>query len=113
MIKLIVFDFDGVIADCKEIHYQALNKALEQIDPKYIITPEEHVKTFDGLSTKKKLSLLGKIKEFPQDKLNEVSDLKQKYTMAVMAEKLIHDGRLELVLQTLKSEGYQVYMASN
>lgn len=113
MIKLICFDFDGVIADCKEIHYEALNKALESLDTKYVISRDEHVKTFDGLSTKKKLGLLGKLKGLPQDKVNEISELKQKYTMEVMDKQLSHDGRLELILNTLKSEGYQIYMASN
>ena len=38
MIKLIIFDLDGVLVDAKEIHYQALNKALSNIDKKYVIT---------------------------------------------------------------------------
>ena len=37
MIKLIIFDLDGVLVDAKEIHYQALNKALSNIDKKYVI----------------------------------------------------------------------------
>ena len=32
MIKLIIFDLDGVLVDAKEIHYQALNTALSNID---------------------------------------------------------------------------------
>ena len=28
MIKLIIFDLDGVLVDAREIHYEALNKAL-------------------------------------------------------------------------------------
>ena len=48
MIKLIVSDFDGVIADCKEIHYKSLNLALESVDPKYIISREDHLKTFEA-----------------------------------------------------------------
>ena len=38
MIKLIIFDLDGVLVDAKEIHYQALNKALSNINDKYIIS---------------------------------------------------------------------------
>ena len=37
MIKLIIFDLDGVLVDAKEIHYQALNKALSNIDKKYVV----------------------------------------------------------------------------
>ena len=32
MIKLIIFDLDGVLVDARELHYTALNKALESID---------------------------------------------------------------------------------
>ena len=58
MIKLIIFDLDGVLVDARELHYNALNKALEAIDKKYVIDREEHLSTYDGLSTKKKLNLL-------------------------------------------------------
>jgi len=29
--KLLIFDFDGVLADCKNMHYEALNKSIETI----------------------------------------------------------------------------------
>ena len=34
MIKLIIFDMDGVLVEAKNIHYEALNKAWEEIDEK-------------------------------------------------------------------------------
>ena len=55
MIKLIIFDLDGVLVDARELHYTALNKALESIDKNYVISREEHLSTYDGLSTTKKL----------------------------------------------------------
>ena len=55
MIKTIIFDLDGVLVDTKKIHYDALNSALSQTDSKYKISFAEHVKTFDGLPTKKKI----------------------------------------------------------
>ena len=58
MIKLIIFDLDGVLVDARELHYNALNKALESIDKKFIIPRDEHLSTYDGLSTTKKLNLL-------------------------------------------------------
>ena len=33
-IKLIIFDLDGVLVDARELHYNALNTALESIDKK-------------------------------------------------------------------------------
>lgn len=113
MIKLIVFDFDGVIADCKELHYQSLNKALEQVDPKFTITREEHISVFDGLSTKKKLALLSKLKGFPENRTEEVYDNKQIFTQVMLQSHLHQDDRLINILSQLKSEGYMIYMASN
>ena len=58
MIKLIIFDLDGVLVDARELHYDALNRALGSIDEKYVISREEHLSTYDGLSTTKKLNML-------------------------------------------------------
>ena len=33
MIKLIIFDLDGVLVDARELHYEALNRALDSIEP--------------------------------------------------------------------------------
>ena len=52
MIKLIIFDLDGVLVNARELHYNALNRALDRIDKKYVIEREEHLSTYDGLSTK-------------------------------------------------------------
>ena len=53
--KLVIFDLDGVIIDSRELHYKALNDALSQISRDYVISREEHLSTFDGLPTTKKL----------------------------------------------------------
>ena len=58
MIKAILFDMDGVLVDAKDWHYHVLNKALEKYG--HFISIEDHVKTFDGLSTAKKLEILSK-----------------------------------------------------
>jgi HAD superfamily hydrolase (TIGR01509 family) len=113
MIKLIVFDFDGVIADCKELHYQSLNKALEEVDSKFTITREEHIYTFDGLSTKKKLLLLSQLKGLPSELISQISNQKQFYTMQMLEEQLHRDERLIEILTQLKKDGYLLYMASN
>ena len=38
MIKLVIFDLDGVLVDARELHYEALNLALSSVDEKYIIS---------------------------------------------------------------------------
>ena len=57
-IKLIVFDLDGVLVDTKNIHFNALNSALKKSKINYQISYEEHLKIFDGLTTKEKLQIL-------------------------------------------------------
>ena len=63
MIKTIIFDLDGVLVDTKKIHFDALNLALLKIKKTNIISFSDHVKTFDGLPTKKKLEILIKKKK--------------------------------------------------
>ena len=58
MIKLVVFDLDGVLVDARDLHYDAMNLALADIAPECVISREEHLSTYDGLPTKKKLGLL-------------------------------------------------------
>ncbi|GIR19877.1 hypothetical protein CM15mP35_01380 [bacterium] len=36
MIKLVIFDLDGVLYESKEFHFDALNSALEEIDKNYL-----------------------------------------------------------------------------
>ena len=64
MLKLIVFDLDGVLVETKQIHYDAFNKALCDVDPKYKISYDEHLSKYDGLSTHKKLELLSREKDY-------------------------------------------------
>jgi len=113
MIKLIVSDFDGVLMDLKEIHFEALNRALEPIGKEFIISTEEHVKLFDGLSTKRKLKLLSELKGFPLDKFEQVNELKQQFTVDLLDSfsKINYD--IVDVLTFLKEEGYLFYVASN
>ena len=64
MYDLIIFDLDGVLIDSKEVHFNALNNALSEVGKEYIISKEDHLKIYDGLPTRKKLSLLAELKGF-------------------------------------------------
>ena len=57
MIKLVIFDLDGVLYESKEFHFDALNQALSEVDSSLEISKEEHLKSYDGLSTNKKLDI--------------------------------------------------------
>lgn len=113
MIKLIVSDFDGCLADLKLVHYESLNDALKSVDKKYVISNDEHTLVYDGLSTRKKLNLLVKNKNFPQEFIDDVFNLKQKLTTDLINKNLFTNIRLIEILTTLKNEGYTLYVGSN
>jgi HAD superfamily hydrolase (TIGR01509 family) len=112
MIKLIIFDLDGVLVDARELHYNALNKALESIGKKYIIEREEHLSTYDGLSTTKKLNLLSENKKLPKELHDIVWRVKQEKTRQIIDGFSI-DSRIQGILRSLKTEGYMIACATN
>lgn len=113
-IKLIVFDLDGVLtAQSREDHYNALNDALREVGDKYIIGRDEHLSTYDGLSTKKKLNMLTTSKGLPVEYHNQIWERKQKFTHEIIDKQYKYDDRLRDVLKTLKGKGYTIYVASN
>jgi HAD superfamily hydrolase (TIGR01509 family) len=112
VIKLIIFDLDGVLVDARELHYNALNKALNSIDEKYVIQRDEHLSTYDGLSTTKKLGMLTKNKGLPLELHDSVWKLKQDMTIKII-DGFSVDERIQSILRSLKSEGYKIACATN
>lgn len=113
MIKLIIFDMDGVLVDARDLHYHALNRALSDIGDEYVISREEHLSTYDGLSTTKKLAKLTKDKNLPNDAHDKVWRLKQDHTHDIIANEFTWDERIRGILRRLKSDGYIISVASN
>ena len=71
MIKLIIFDLDGVLVEAKNIHFDALNEVLGS---KYSIEWNEHLSKYDGLKTNQKLEMLTKEKGLPIELYKQVWD---------------------------------------
>jgi HAD superfamily hydrolase (TIGR01509 family) len=112
MNNLVIFDLDGVLIDSREMHYEALNRALERVSWDYIINREEHLSLYDGLPTSRKLAMLTERKGLPVDKHQQIWEDKQKATLEIFSE-LEHDYELMHYFQQLKQRGYQVAVASN
>jgi len=113
MIKLIIFDLDGVLVDARDLHYHALNRALESINPKFVINIDEHLSLFDGLPTKRKLKLLTEKKGLSEDLYQEVWEKKQNATIKLINSTFQKDHRLCKILKYLKDQGLTVCVASN
>ena len=112
MIKLIIFDLDGVLVDARELHYEALNAAIAEIDTGYVIERSEHLSTYDGLSTTKKLNMLTDKKGMPSHYHDEIWRLKQSKTLQII-DNLGPDDRIRQILRRLRGEGYTLACATN
>jgi beta-phosphoglucomutase len=110
-IKAILFDMDGVLIDAKEWHYIALNKSLAFFGME--ISPYDHIKTFDGLPTKKKLEILTIERGLPKELHNFINEIKQKNTMDEVILKCKPNFQHEYALSRLKAEGYILCVCSN
>ena len=110
MIKLIVFDLDGVLIDSKQIHYKALNEALGS---KYAISIEEHLSTYDGLSTRTKLNMLTSKKGLSTDKHSTIAKDKQKATVEILKNTVKPRDDFINMCRELKDRGYILACASN
>ena len=109
MIKLVLFDLDGVLIDTKNIHFIALNKAL---GGEFAITEEEHLSHYDGLKTTQKLDLLTKHKGLPVSLHESISVEKQKYTRDLLTT-LRPIEEIQKLFQELEDKGYTIGVCSN
>ena len=108
MIKLVIFDLDGVLVEAKNIHFEAFNKALGE----YAITWDEHLSIYDGLKTNQKLDMLHERKGLPKEYFTSIWNNKQKYTLEALAN-LEKDENLYSTIQNLSLDGYKLAVCSN
>jgi len=111
MIKAVVFDMDGVLIDAKEWHYDALNRALQLFGME--ISRAEHLTTFDGLPTRRKLEMLAATHGLPRALHSFINDIKQLYTMEIVHSRCKPRFVHEYALAKLKARGIKLGVASN
>ena len=109
MIKLVLFDLDGVLIDSKWIHYDCLNEALGK---EYEISEKDHINIYDGKKTLEKLQILTNLKGLPVDRYDEIYDRKQELTLKRIVEQKPSQHIIDL-FGKLTKEGYMVGVCSN
>ena len=83
MIEAILYDLDGVLVDATEWHYESLNNALSEIAG-FIIKRDEHISTFNGIPTMKKLEILQKQGRLDGSLFEDIWVKKQEKTFEVI-----------------------------
>ena len=110
-IKAVIFDMDGVLIEAKNWHYEALNKALQLFGME--ISRYDHLVTYDGLPTKKKLEMLSRERGLPKELHTFINNMKQQYTMEIVYANCKPTFHHEFALSKLKNEGYKMAVCSN
>ncbi len=110
-IKAIIFDLDGVLIDAKEWHYDALNRALKIFG--YEISRHEHLSTYDGLPTKRKLEILSSEQGLPLKLHDLINNLKQNLTFEMIVTNCKPVFHHQYAISKLKGKGYGLAVASN
>lgn len=111
MIKAVIFDMDGVLIEAKDWHYEALNKALNLFG--HNISRHEHLTTYDGLPTSRKLDILSVERDLPVELHQFINEMKQMYTMEIVYAQCKPTFVHQYALSSLKSQGYKLAVASN
>jgi len=110
-IKCIIFDMDGVLIDARDWHYEALNRALAIFGCE--ISRHDHLVTYDGLPTMKKLEILSSSANLPKQLHGFINELKQKFTMDITMTKCSPTFCHEYAISKLKNHGYRMAVCSN
>jgi HAD superfamily hydrolase (TIGR01509 family) len=110
-IRAVIFDMDGVLIDAKDWHYEALNRALGLFGME--ISRYDHLVTYDGLPTRKKLEMLSLEGGLPVALHGFLNELKQIYTMEITATRCRPTFHHQYALSQLRKSGYRIAVCSN
>jgi len=110
-IKAIIFDMDGVLIEAKDWHYEAMNRALGLFGME--ISRYDHLVTYDGLPTVRKLEMLSLERGLPVMLHQFINAMKQQYTMEIVYSKCKPVFFHEYALAKLQADGYRMAVCSN
>jgi beta-phosphoglucomutase len=110
-ISTVLFDMDGVLIDAREWHYEALNRALDLFGME--ISRYDHLVTYNGLPTRKKLEMLTMERGLPEGLHEFINEIKQAYTMDIVYAKCRPIFHHQYAISRLKTAGYRMAVCSN
>lgn len=110
-IACVLFDMDGVLVDATDWHYEALNRALGMFG--FDISRYEHLSSYNGLPTKRKLQMLTVEKGLPEALHGMLNRLKQVYTRDEVLAKCRPVFEKEYMLSRLRRDGLRLAVCSN
>jgi beta-phosphoglucomutase len=111
MIRAVVFDMDGVLIDARDWHFEALNRALGLLG--FQISRFDHLSTYDGLPTRRKLEMLSIERGLPRELHGFLNELKQSYTLELVEARCKPIFQHEYALAQLKARDFKLAVASN
>ena len=111
-IKAIIFDLDGVLVNTKDLHFKALNNSISIFDKNYIISYEDHLSIYDGLSTKEKLDKLVKL-GLNNELAEKIHIQKQIITKKMIESEIIFNSDIFNLFSKLYDDGYKLTIATN
>lgn len=112
MIKVILFDLDGVLIDACDWHYEALNRALLEIANIEIVR-DEHISTFNGLPTKTKLNILVEQGRVNEDQVERICQQKLQHTLEIVEDRTERDDKKIAMLSMLRLDGIKTACVTN
>jgi HAD superfamily hydrolase (TIGR01509 family) len=107
MIKTVIFDFDGTLADCKKLHQDGFRAAVKKYAPDLNFDDED----IEGRPTREKIRILNAHgANLNPDKVNEA---KQAHTQQHIPEYISFRKDLYDAIEYLYKKGYKICLATN
>jgi len=116
LIRLFIFDLDGVITETAEYHYQAWRMVAVEENLQFSTKQNLFLKGLPRIASMEKILELNNISNWSNEKIVDVADRKNRFYKKLLETELHHsdvsEGAISL-LETIKSKGYPVAIASS